>query len=66
VAAGDRWFRHLCAARGLEPLSTYRQLTATFFRGGLRGPFHLDARRRAGFSEEELAYLRSLEEGERA
>jgi uncharacterized ferritin-like protein (DUF455 family) len=64
VAAGDRWFRHLCAMRGLEPLATYRELIAVFFKGGLRGPFHLVARREAGFSEDELAYLQTLGPGE--
>lgn len=63
VAAGDRWFRHLCAARGLEPITTYRNLIARHFREGLRGPFHLEARREAGFSEEEIEYLKSLEPG---
>jgi uncharacterized ferritin-like protein (DUF455 family) len=60
VAAGDRWFRHLCAERGLDPITTYRDLIARHFRGGLRGPFHLKARREAGFSEEEIEYLKSL------
>jgi uncharacterized ferritin-like protein (DUF455 family) len=62
VAAGDRWFRHICAERDLEPFATYRELIAHYLKGGLRGPFYLEGRRAAGFGEEEIDYLRSLEE----
>lgn len=57
VAAGDRWFRHLCAARDLEPQATYRALIARHLKGGLRGPFHRDARLAAGFTADELSAL---------
>jgi uncharacterized ferritin-like protein (DUF455 family) len=57
VAIGDRWYRALCRERGLEPEGTYRALVAEYMKGPLRGPFHHDARRQAGFSEAELAYL---------
>src|SRR5574343_148524 len=30
VGLGDRWFRHLCSARELEPESTYRALLSSF------------------------------------
>lgn len=60
VAAGDRWFRYLCAARDLEPEATYRELIARHFAGGLRGPFHHEARLAAGFSASELAHLETL------
>lgn len=60
VAIGNRWFRYLCEQRGLDPEPTYRELVDTYMQGTLRGPFHLDARRRAGFSESELAYLESI------
>jgi uncharacterized ferritin-like protein (DUF455 family) len=30
VALGDRWFRHFCAERGLEPEATYLALMADF------------------------------------
>ena len=60
VAIGDRWFRYLCVARALAPEPTYRQLVDEYMRGPLRGPFHLEARRRAGFSDAELAYLEGV------
>ncbi len=60
VAIGDRWFRHLCAQRGVEPEGRYRELVAEYMKGPLRGPFHIEARRRAGFSEAELSYLQGV------
>lgn len=60
VAIGNRWFLHLCAGRGLEPESTYRGLTEEYLQAPLRPPFHIEARRKAGFSEAELAYLEGV------
>ncbi|MDT8439076.1 MAG: ferritin-like domain-containing protein [Wenzhouxiangellaceae bacterium] len=57
VAIGSRWFGWLCAQRGLEPDATFERLLDEHFHGGLRGPFNLQARRQAGFSERELAGL---------
>ncbi len=57
VAAGNRWFRHLCAERGLEPISTYAELIAQYDAPKLRPPFNMAARRLAGFEEAELAAL---------
>ncbi|GGC17529.1 hypothetical protein GCM10007205_28170 [Oxalicibacterium flavum] len=57
VAVGNRWYRALCDARGLEPIATYRQLSRHYKAPVLRGPFNLPARRAAGFSEAELAAL---------
>lgn len=49
VAAGARWFEAICAARGLDPAPTWRDLVAKRFKGALKPPFNLDSRRRAGF-----------------
>ncbi|SCZ63710.1 ferritin-like domain-containing protein [Thiohalomonas denitrificans] len=57
VAIGDHWFRFLCADRDLEPESTFRALIDEYMKSPLQGPFHREARRQAGFSEAELAYL---------
>ena len=57
VEIGNRWYLHLCAERGLEPISTYDELTVRYKAPVLKGPFNLEARRRAGFSEAELARL---------
>ncbi|MBL8397045.1 MAG: ferritin-like domain-containing protein [Candidatus Accumulibacter sp.] len=57
VAVGNHWYRYLCAQRGLDPLSTYALLAERYGAPRLRGPFNLDARRAAGFDEDELAAL---------
>lgn len=57
VAIGNRWYGYLCAARGLDPISTYAALAAEYAAPVLRGPFNLPARRAAGFSDLELAAL---------
>ena len=60
VEIGSHWFHYLCRQRGMEPEATFRDLLKEYMKGRLKGPFHLEARRRAGFSEEELAYLEDI------
>lgn len=60
VSIGDRWFRYLCEQRGLDVESTYRELIETYMNGPLRGPFHVEARLQAGFTEQELSYLQGV------
>ena len=57
VAIGNRWYNWLCEQRGLEPVSTYARLAGEYHAPVMRGPFNLQARRAAGFSEPELAAL---------
>lgn len=57
VAIGNRWYRHLCHSRQLDPIQTYAALAATYGARALQGPFNLAARRAAGFDEAELALL---------
>ena len=57
VAAGNRWYRHLCQARGLDPVATYAALIVQYDAPKLRPPFNMAARRLAGFDETELAAL---------
>jgi acyl-coenzyme A synthetase/AMP-(fatty) acid ligase len=57
VAAGNRWYRHLCKERGLDPMHTYAELIAQYDAPKLRPPFNIAARRLAGFEEVELACL---------
>jgi len=54
LAAGDRWFRHFCAQRGLEPTVTWRREIAAAGLPAPRGPFNAAARARAGFPVDEL------------
>jgi uncharacterized ferritin-like protein (DUF455 family) len=57
VAVGNHWFNWLCGQRGLEPTAAYVQLASEHGAPSPRGPFNLEARRKAGFSERELAQL---------
>ena len=57
VEIGNRWYVHLCAQRGLEPVATYDTLTVQYKAPVLKGPFNVEARRRAGFTDAELARL---------
>jgi len=59
VAAGTRWFRFCCEREGRDPAATFDALLSEFVPTGLRGPFNLDARRAAGFAENELVRLRA-------
>lgn len=58
VEIGNRWYRHLCRERGLDPVAIYPGLAKRFEAPRLRPPFNWEARSSAGFSAEELAYLR--------
>ena len=60
VAVGNRWYRWLCAQRGVDPQATHAELAAQHGAPRPRGPFNLDARRAAGFDEAELAALGTI------
>ena len=62
VAIGNRWYRWLCERKGLDPLAHYARLAARHDAPRAKPPFNLAARRRAGFSTEELAMLRHRQE----
>jgi uncharacterized ferritin-like protein (DUF455 family) len=55
VEIGNRWYFYLCDARGLAPVATYDALTVQYGAPVIKGPFNVEARRRAGFLESELA-----------
>jgi uncharacterized ferritin-like protein (DUF455 family) len=55
VEIGNRWYGFLCEARSLPLRATYDELVVQYKAPVLKGPFNLEARRRAGFTEEELA-----------
>ena len=57
VGLGDRWYRHLCAERNLEPESTYRDLLTRYQAPWPQGKMNESARLAAGFSAGELAVL---------
>ena len=60
VAVGNHWYRRLCAQRGLDPLATYAALARAHGAPRPRGPFNLEARRAAGFDEDELNALATI------
>lgn len=57
VAIGNRWFHHLCAQRGLDGKTLYPQLVKQYEAPRLRPPFNEAARRAAGFTDDEIAFL---------
>ena len=57
VAIGNHWFNWLCAERGMEPIATYEALAREYNAPAMRKPLNMEARRKAGFTEEELALL---------
>ena len=57
VAIGNHWYRWLCARAGVDPMAHYRVLYRRHEAPRLKAPFNLEARARAGFTDEELADL---------
>ena len=57
VEIGNRWYNHLCQQRGLEPRATYADLALRYKAPTLRGPFNIEARLKAGFTEDEVRAL---------
>ena len=59
VAIGNHWYRWLCARDGLEPVAHYAALVRQYDAPRLKPPFNRPARRSAGFTEAEMAWLES-------
>ena len=59
VEIGNRWYGHLCRQRGLDLREAYADLAARYKAPALRGPFNIEARLQAGFTEEEVRALAS-------
>jgi uncharacterized ferritin-like protein (DUF455 family) len=57
VEIGNRWYGYLCQLRGLEPRATYAELAVRYKAPTLRGPFNIEARLKAGFTEDEVRAL---------
>ncbi|CAN8141528.1 Ferritin-like domain-containing protein [uncultured Thiomicrorhabdus sp.] len=60
VEVGTRWFRYLCQQRNENPFAQFKAVVDQYFHGNLRGPFNFEARKEAGFSDEEIAWLKTL------
>lgn len=50
VTAGHRWFTHMCAEDGVDPVATFREEVRQHFAGTLKGPFNEADRRKAGMT----------------
>jgi uncharacterized ferritin-like protein (DUF455 family) len=57
VAIGNRWYRYVCRQRRLDPVEEYKNLILRYCAPVLKGPFNIEARRKAGFTDAELALL---------
>ncbi|MBL0088512.1 MAG: ferritin-like domain-containing protein [Ideonella sp.] len=57
VAIGNHWYHWLCRRDGLDAATLYPQLVQQYAAPRLRPPFNLAARKAAGFTEGELAWL---------
>jgi uncharacterized ferritin-like protein (DUF455 family) len=60
VAIGNHWFQYICKQRKLDYEQTYMKLLDEYMDTPLRPPFHMEARKQAGFSENEIAYLEGV------
>ncbi len=63
VLIGNRWFEWLCRERGLDAVTTFRELVDLHLDGRLRGPFNRQGRLEAGFAAAELDALESMARG---
>ena len=50
VAAGARWFEHVCTNENRAETPYFQELLAVHFKGSLKPPFNDEARKRAGLS----------------
>ena len=57
VAIGNTWFNWLCDQRKLDPIAIFDRLCEEHKAPKPRAPINIEARRKAGFSEEELSLL---------
>jgi uncharacterized ferritin-like protein (DUF455 family) len=57
VAIGNRWFHHLCQARGLDAVTLYPALVQQYQAPRLKPPYNVEARRKAGFTDAEMRFL---------
>ena len=62
VEIGTRWFNYCCKLANVEPEATFKDLLFQYGKGRIKSPLHLEARRKAGFTESELSMLQSLAE----
>lgn len=57
VKIGTHWYQYLCRDRDLDPEQTFLELIDKYMQGAKFGPFEIEARIKAGFTEQELQSL---------
>jgi uncharacterized ferritin-like protein (DUF455 family) len=57
VKIGSFWYKTLCEERGLESEETFLELIEEYMQGAKFGPFDIESRLEAGFSQEEMQSL---------
>lgn len=62
VEIGNRWYLAECALHKVDPIEAYAELLTNYAVATPKGPFNKEARKQAGFSNEELTWLESLEQ----
>lgn len=61
VAIGNHWFHWLCTRNGIDPHAFYAGAAHRHGAPRLKPPFNIEARRRAGFTEQEILALPRIE-----
>lgn len=60
VELGNKWYLYFCKQENKDPVATYADMVQTYRVAKPKGPLNMEARKRAGFTDEELAWLNSL------
>ncbi|NLY65086.1 MAG: ferritin-like domain-containing protein, partial [Alcaligenaceae bacterium] len=60
VELGNKWYLYFCKLGNKDPVATYADMVQTYRVAKPKGPLNMEARKRAGFTDEELAWLNSL------
>lgn len=59
VELGNKWYLYFCQQTGKDPIATYANMVHTYRVAKPKGPLNIKARKQAGFTDEELAWLSS-------
>jgi len=57
VEIGNRWFNYLCKNKQVDAIQIFNQLCQQYKAPHLRGPFNIEARKQAGFTDVEINLL---------
>jgi len=57
VEIGNRWFNYLCTNKHVDAVQIFNQLCKQYKAPHMRGPFNIEARKQAGFTDAEINLL---------